>query len=654
VEARSHLIANRYLLLSVLSTLLFIQSLRAFVASVYYHNLVALSINATVLYTLLLFSPLLYLLPGVDRRLPILMPIFAASLAAMRLAMNVAWGTGLYLPLAGLASASYLLLFPALLHSSRTDGDVGGWVPVALGLALAFSLDIAMSLTGTSRDPSTGLPGLLLTLPIAVFTVYLSVVGRPAEPVAGQGGERGRTAVAGVGLGAWLFVEYALLSNTYLVARWNELPLEATSLAVLFGLIVPVASCIGGRPPLARPWPLLALNVVAFSALLDFALIHSPVLPALLLIAQAAMVLNLLHLVDFLQGGGPRRTATALLYSALTLLLSLFAFAFSLTYAYVPLRSLWEGSEVVLIPGAFLLVAIPAALLSGGFRRLTMPALPKGLVAALLVLPLLLSTLALASVPELQEPTQGRALRVLTYNVHQGFNNDGMVDPDIFVEVLLAADADIVALQESDTVRFTSAGLDLVRYLSERLGYHVFYGPPTREQSFGVALLSRHPIEEASYVGLTSSEDRRAFIKARIQVAGADVWIFVVHLGLEAEDREVQTEEILREASQVRGHRILAGDFNSCPGGLCLGYPGPPDEVYDRVTSFYKDVWVEAGFSPDDPDGNTYPSQRPVKRIDYIFVSIGLRVEGVERIRTEASMRASDHLPVLASLELIL
>jgi endonuclease/exonuclease/phosphatase family metal-dependent hydrolase len=567
----------------------------------------------------------------------------------------VSWGTAAYLPLSGLALASFLLLLPAMLHASKSAVGEEGWVPVALGLALAFAIDASLLLVGDSRDPTTGVSGIFLTAPVVAAMVYLalssraSVVGEEPPTV-----PRTRGAIAGLALGSWLFLEYAILSSPYLISRWNSIPLAPAASATVLGILVPVASTLRRPLDLARPWPLLILNVMAFVSLLDYALIHSALLPVLLLLAQVTMVLNLFYILSFLQVGGARQMAISLLYSSLLFLLMLFVFAFTLTYAYVPLRPIWEGKEVVLIPGAFLLLALPVGFLSRGLRvQLRMPVLPRGFLVVLVALPLLLSVIALGLTPATPEPRADGTLRVVTYNVHQGFNNGGAVDPEIFAEVLRSLDADVVALQESDTVRFTSAGLDLVEYLSRRLGYHAFYGPPTWEQSFGVALLSRHPIEEASYVPLSSSEDRRTFIKARIQVEGADVWIFVVHLGLEAGDRTVQLEEILQEASGVKGPVVLAGDFNSCPGGICPGYGGPPDTVYERVTSVYRDVWVEAGLPRDAPEGSTYPAQGPVKRIDYIFVSSGVRVVSVERVMTEVATRASDHLPVMAELELV-
>ncbi|MFQ5838085.1 MAG: endonuclease/exonuclease/phosphatase family protein [Thermoplasmata archaeon] len=655
MAGRAELVANRHLLLSLLAALLFIQSLRAFFSSVYYNNLVALSINASVLYTLLLFAPAVYLLPQLRRQLPIVMVVAAVLLAAFRLAMNIAWGTALYLPLSGLATASFLVLFPAMLQASRQVSTKGGWLPVALGLVLAFALDSAISLLGASRDPSTGLSGLYLTLPAAAFVVYLSVVSRPSAQIEGdEKVPRRKTALLGLGLGAWLFLEYAILANAHIVARWNSLPLAAAAFATILGLLVPAASTVKPLSPLDRPWPLWSVNAVAFLALLDYSIMHSVLLPILLLFAQVAMVLNLFRILSALHAGGARRTAAALLYASLLFLLLLFTFAFTLTYAYVPLRPLWEGKETFLMLAAFLLVLLPVVITSRGFQvRPRIPPLPRGLLVALLTLPLLLAAISLGSAPTLREPSPGPTLSVLTYNVHQGFNNDGVVDPEVFVEVLQTADADIVALQESDTVRFTSANLDLVNYLAMRLGYHSFYGPPTREQSFGIALLSRYVILEATYFVLSSTEDKRSLLRARIQVEGADVWIFVVHLGLETEDRGVQVEEILEEASQVRGHRILAGDFNSCPGGRCPRYSGPADTVYERVSTFYGDVWVEAGFERDDPEGFTYSALEPFERIDYIFVSPGLRVLQAERVMTEATGRASDHLPVLASLEVI-
>ncbi len=652
VERRVDLLMSRFLLLSLLSTLLFIQALRAFFSSVYYVNLVTLSLNASALYTLLVLSPALYLFlrnPNVGR----MMVLAAVALVVLRLAMNLSWGTTVYLPVSGLAVASYLALLPAMLAASKAVHEEG-WVAIGLGIVLALALDSAVGLLGASRDISTGPIGLYFTAPVGAFLVYVAFVSRPPAGWEARDEElpRWKTVLAGLAFGALLFLEYAILSSAYSVARWNALPLVTVALGAVLGLLVPVASTIRPLRPPGRSLPMALLSGVTLAALFDHVLTHSVFLPALLLVGQVTLVLILLHLLSFLHKGGVRRTAVALVYGSLLLLLLLFSLAFALAYAYVPLRGLWEGLEVVLIPAASLLVILAAAAITGGFREpLRIPSLPRGLLAVLIVLPLIISTMSLVPAPV--DEREGTTLRFLTYNIHQGFNNAGVIDPEVFVEVIESTDADVVALQESDTARFTSANLDIVGYLATRFGYHSYYGPPTWEQSFGIALLSRYPIREASYSLLSSSEDKRALIQARIAVDGWDVWVFVTHLALGAADRGTQAREILARAASAGGLQILAGDFNSCPGGRCPGYAGPEDSVYAEINASLRDVWVEGGYEVDDPEGYTYSAAIPNERIDYIFISAGIDVEAVERIRTEAAIRASDHLPVLATLQIV-
>ncbi len=643
---------SRHLLFAFLSSLLFVQAIRAFFAGVYYQNLVTLSINASILYTLLLLSPAVYLfLPSTHSGW--VMVLSATFLGIFRVAMNLSWGSSLYLPLSGLAVAAFLILFPAMLRQQGSVSEGGGLI-LGVGLVLAFAIDSVNLSLGLSWDAlSTHRLGLIITVPVAAVVTALAWVSKSA-PSAVKPESRAphwKTALTGLFIGAWLFLEYSILSSPHVIARWNSLSLPAVSLGTVLGLIVPVASTISPFTPPSRPIPMAIMSALTLAAFIDYSFVHSSILPVFILLAQATLVMALFHSLSSLQPTGLRQKAIALLYASLLLLLLLFASAFALTYYYVPLRGLWEGSEVVLILGAAIIALLAAAMVSKGFREpLRMPPLPKRLLAILIILPLFVAYAALVPV-DLREPRPGTTLKVLTYNVHQGFNNAGMIDPGIFARVLEEADADLVALQESDTARFTSANLDLVGYLASTLGYSYYYGPPTREQSFGIALLSRYDILEASYELLTSTEDKRSLLEARIDVGGETVWVFVTHLAQGAQDRQVQAQEVLLRMSQAGGQHILAGDFNSCPSGLCEGDSGPADNVYEMLTTSYDDVWTEAGFAAEDSAGFTYSASNPLRRIDYIFVSDEVSVLAVERIRTAEAVEASDHLPVSATIQ---
>ncbi len=181
---------NGYLILSSLSTLLFIQAIRAFLAGIYHDNLVALSINASVLYTLFLFSPAVYLLlrhPQTGR----VLIVSASLLALFRVAMNLSWGTCLHLPLSGLAVASFMVLLPALLQASRASSSEG-WLILGLAMVLAFAVDTAQVLLGASWDPRSGLSGMALPVPAGALMVYISLTSKPPQLSEVQKGGRPR------------------------------------------------------------------------------------------------------------------------------------------------------------------------------------------------------------------------------------------------------------------------------------------------------------------------------------------------------------------------------------------------------------------------------------------------------------------------------
>jgi endonuclease/exonuclease/phosphatase family metal-dependent hydrolase len=252
------------------------------------------------------------------------------------------------------------------------------------------------------------------------------------------------------------------------------------------------------------------------------------------------------------------------------------------------------------------------------------------------------------------EPTD-RDIRVISFNVHQGFANDGVVDPDAFFIVLQEEDPDIVLLQESDTPRFTSGNLDIATYLSERLGYHLIYGQPTREQAFGGAILSRYPVLGSHVYPLPSGSDDRFFTEARLDIRGTPVWVYAVHFTLPREDRLAETQVLLAQAATRTGPGIIGGDFNSCPSMLCPDEENKgdaPDDVYLQMTAKYRDPSQVLGRDANDTAAFTYDATAPDQRIDYLFVTSDIEVISADTVKTPAARRASDHLPVRADLRI--
>jgi endonuclease/exonuclease/phosphatase family metal-dependent hydrolase len=201
-----------------------------------------------------------------------------------------------------------------------------------------------------------------------------------------------------------------------------------------------------------------------------------------------------------------------------------------------------------------------------------------------------------------------RSLKILTYNVQQGYSRDGVKNYDGQLDLIRQVDADVVGLQESDTARIAGGNADVVRYLADRLDLYSYYGPKTVPGTFGIALLSRYPIENPRTFYMYSEGEQTATIEAQITVGGKTFHVFVTHLGNGGPI--VQQEAILRKVRDEE-NVILLGDFNF----------RPPTDQYRLTTGVLADSWLLRW-----PGGTESQGIDPAGRIDHIFVSPGTRV----------------------------
>jgi endonuclease/exonuclease/phosphatase family metal-dependent hydrolase len=104
-----------------------------------------------------------------------------------------------------------------------------------------------------------------------------------------------------------------------------------------------------------------------------------------------------------------------------------------------------------------------------------------------------------------------------------------------------------------------------------------------------------------------------------------------VHLGLSGEERTEHARE-LTDLLAGREPVVLGGDLNE----------GPEEPAARWMAARFWDAARDAG--------RTFPAWEPRARIDYLFVSEGVRVERAW-VGGDRFARLSDHLPVLADLE---
>ena len=243
--------------------------------------------------------------------------------------------------------------------------------------------------------------------------------------------------------------------------------------------------------------------------------------------------------------------------------------------------------------------------------------------------------------------------RLLTYNILKG----GYGRLELIAEVINSCTPDLVLLQEaSDPVN--------VDRLAEATG--MAEGKSFRRQSLG--FLSRQPVAFSQWIRPRVS--RHAFVE--VVPAGEKLRVFGVHLSAvlaawTEERRVLELRELLRSVAHHEGRfNVLAGDFNTIAADARLDVGRVPLRVRPFLWLTGGHVrWrtiqtvIDAGYidtyrmkHPADP-GYTLPAPHPHVRLDYVFVPQheAARVVACDIVRHPLTAKASDHLPVVADLD---
>jgi endonuclease/exonuclease/phosphatase family metal-dependent hydrolase len=241
---------------------------------------------------------------------------------------------------------------------------------------------------------------------------------------------------------------------------------------------------------------------------------------------------------------------------------------------------------------------------------------------------------AQANVPRAPDAlTETWTVRVMTYNVHQGFDVDGHLDAAALANVIESTGADIVALQEVSRGWYINGSMDVLAWLSARLGMPYVFGEEADEIE-GNAILSRYPVTRYGN-GMLPRGDvvmKSGYLWAEIDLGeGESLLVITAHLYHIEEEIEVRIPQVeaLLELWDGREHSIILGDMNS--------WPHYSDTALFRQAGL-RDAFALAGTG----SGFTYRSDRLDRRIDYIWITPDLEVENL----AIPFSTASDHLAV--------
>ena len=251
--------------------------------------------------------------------------------------------------------------------------------------------------------------------------------------------------------------------------------------------------------------------------------------------------------------------------------------------------------------------------------------------------------------PAAGSASAARAVRVLVYNIHAGKDAAGVDNLAGVVALVRGTRADVALLQEVDQGTRRSGNVDQPAVLAQRSGYHVAFGSALDYDGgeYGVAVLSRWPITFDTLVHLPvdppqtragGSREPRGALRADIATPYGSLTVFNTHIDASREEtfrlQEARVvDSLVRAARATRPLVLLGGDMNSTP----------ESQVQQNLrASGLRDAFAECGRGT----GLTFPADSAVKRIDYLYLTGGMRCTLAEVPAT----RVSDHLPLLVEV----
>jgi exodeoxyribonuclease III len=246
-------------------------------------------------------------------------------------------------------------------------------------------------------------------------------------------------------------------------------------------------------------------------------------------------------------------------------------------------------------------------------------------------------------------------VKLLSYNIRFG----GRKREDLLAEVIRAVSPDLVVFQEAvdpSVISRLAAATEMPHWAARR------------EHSIG--FISRLPTSHHEWH--YPAEAKHSFLE--IVLEGSESRIFGLHLSAMfskwAERRRVREIRALLKSIErhQQGFHVLVGDFNTLATGEVLDVRRMPAWIRGLVWLSGRDIQretikllSEAGyvdgyrFLHSDDKGYSFPVWDPHLRLDYVF----LPNASAERLRRceviaelPAARKASDHFPLLASLDL--
>ncbi len=649
--------------------LIFFQLIADFIEVIYSTCLLTTGLNETVAAVLFILAPLLLCLAG--KKLPELFAVLSIELAIICRMVEVTATPGLKIIISGCGVGMFLLFFPVFLNNVKQSKRDTRGVVLGLGLILSVLTLILFKSVNASIDitryGSLWIGWIICGL-AAILAPYIILTGD--NPPRGSArrifGKKQKE--PGIFLPAWGIMSvfamiYFLFGSPTVLARWvqgNYVMIVAVQIVMIAIFGINSIFNPGVKPVLSKPilviWNLFFIAVLVgfiYSLQIQFPIptdayplfapestLADSVLLYLLLILSPILFVNMMVFSGQIINTdlSIRRVGLGFFLACFLFLVLIFSHIFTTVYDYIPVVGPFFRDAywfVYLAVGVGLLIPMM-------FNReeLTedrnIPINKKDklflTILVILLVGLVLIGIDSGSPSEINESAENR-LKIMTYNIQQGYSEQGLKNYDSQIELIRAQDPDILGLQESDSLRIAGANADLTRYYANALNMYSYNGPSPVTGTFGIALLSKYPIQNPQTFFMHSIGEQTATIKAEITKGNRTYKVYVTHLGNDGD--LVQQQAILSDVGDQK-NVILMGDFNF----------RPDTEQYKLTTNRLSDSWLTKW--PDGIEGSgTTPEAHAYGRIDHIFLSPEIEIRDSRFLFSHHS----DHPALITEIE---
>jgi endonuclease/exonuclease/phosphatase family metal-dependent hydrolase len=577
--------------------------------------------------------------------------VAAAGVALVRLVVQLVPDAVARWLLAPVGVVLFLWFVPLwLARGSSEDRDGRGF---GLALLVGLALDTALAGLGGGWDYAWSITPWTVAVAVLLAGAALWALAALPDPVPGPPGRRVAAVLPLAGLGPALFLHVLAWQNLgWQAVLGGRSPGQAFLLVMVANL---AALAAGTAASLAREvrWPVLGTALAGLAvavALVGRATVAATVLGQA---SAAVLVVAIVRRATGPAGAGDRGGAAGLgaLAAAWTAGMGLFVL---LVFAY------YAAYDVVLPAGNGWLPALAAVLLglaaagsmwarggqadraAGGLAR-GRDLVPVGVGVALLTAPLVSWATAPGAAAPVQDQGPARPVRVLSYNLHFGFDVRGWSDLEGVARAIEASGAEVVGLQEVSRGWYVNGAADMLAWLQRRLRMPHARFAGASDAIWGNALLSRYPIVAGEVVRLPREGVplRRSALRAELDLgAGRRLSVVVTHLHhVEGPDgARVRLAQVPRLVELVAGRpaTVLMGDLNAEPGSAEIGL---------LRSAGMTDAFTAAAGGP--ADALTWPADRPDRRIDWIWVSGDLVATGF----AATTSTASDHRGIAVTVQ---